>query len=146
MFRTSDGAGVAKLCLCGYTPRPPRKEIEKTSLGSVHTVPWEHFPDVIQAVRELKRAGVAICVLEQTTGSVPYHSIPHPRFPVCLAVGNEITGVSHSVIAEADFAIEIPMHGMKHSLNAAVAYGIGIYELVRLWKEQGVTAGDRTPG
>jgi tRNA G18 (ribose-2'-O)-methylase SpoU len=54
-------------------------------------------------------------------------------FPVCLVVGNEITGVSTPVIAAADRAIEIPMYGMKQSLNAAVAYGIALFELARIW-------------
>ncbi|HXX65426.1 MAG TPA: TrmH family RNA methyltransferase, partial [Bacteroidota bacterium] len=34
IFRTSDGARIHKLYLCGYTPTPPRKEIQKTALGA----------------------------------------------------------------------------------------------------------------
>jgi tRNA G18 (ribose-2'-O)-methylase SpoU len=49
-------------------------------------------------------------------------------------VGNELTGITPAVIGAADLAIEIPMHGTKQSLNAAVAYGIAVFELVRLWK------------
>ena len=72
-------------------------------------------------------------MLEQTTGSKPYYTITKHDFPICLVVGNEITGVSSNVIDAADMAIEIPMHGTKQSLNAAVAYGIAIFELVRIW-------------
>ena len=39
IFRTSDGALIEKLYLTGYTGHPPRKEIDKTSLGSVDSVP-----------------------------------------------------------------------------------------------------------
>jgi tRNA G18 (ribose-2'-O)-methylase SpoU len=54
-------------------------------------------------------------------------------------VGNEITGVSPAVIAAADMAIDIPMYGAKQSLNAAVAYGIALFDLVRIWKSGGST-------
>ena len=33
IFRTSDGAGVAKVYLTGYTPAPPHPVISKTALG-----------------------------------------------------------------------------------------------------------------
>src|SRR5207248_574384 len=45
IFRSSDGVRIAKLFLCGYTPFPPRKEIEKTALGATSTVPWEYHKD-----------------------------------------------------------------------------------------------------
>jgi tRNA G18 (ribose-2'-O)-methylase SpoU len=134
MFRTSDGALIRKLYLSGYTPRPPRKEIEKTALGSTKSVAWEYFADPLSAVAAIKSIGARLCVLEQTTESIPYHQVQKSAFPICLVVGNEITGVSPNVIAAADMAIEIPMYGTKQSLNAAVAYGIALFELVRIWK------------
>lgn len=134
MFRTSDGALIRKMYLTGYTPRPPRKEIEKTALGATQSVPWESFAEPMDAVNTLKAAGVRICVLEHTTQSRPYVAVSRTEFPVCLVVGNEITGVSPTVVAAADLAIEIPMYGTKQSLNAAVAYGIALYELVRIWR------------
>jgi 23S rRNA (guanosine2251-2'-O)-methyltransferase len=136
MFRTSDGAGVQLLYLCGYTPRPPRKEIEKTALGATETVPWKYFPDSRDAIVAAKATGAKVCVLEHTTESVPYTALRAADFPVCLVVGNELTGVSPQVIASADFAIDIPMYGIKQSLNAAVAYGIAVFELVRIWQNR----------
>jgi len=135
IFRTSDGARITKLFLCGYTPHPPRKEIEKTALGATTTVPWEYMKDPLQAIEQLKSDGVRICVLEQTDHSIPYYSLHREQFPLCLVIGNEITGVSKNIIAKADLAIEIPMFGMKHSLNAAVAYGIAVFEFVRISKK-----------
>ena len=43
IFRTSDAVKLNKLYLTGYTGFPPRREIEKTALGSTESVPWEHF-------------------------------------------------------------------------------------------------------
>jgi len=142
IFRTSDGALVQGLYLCGYTPHPPRKEIEKTALGTTLTVPWKYFRDPLEAVQEARSRGARICVLELTTGSVPYYTARRSDFPLCLVVGNEIMGVSPSLVAQADMAIEIPMYGTKQSLNAAVAYGIALFELLRIWRssDQPVTS------
>jgi tRNA G18 (ribose-2'-O)-methylase SpoU len=132
IFRTSDGVRLAGLFLCGYTPHPPRKEIEKTALGATTTVPWTYVRDATEAVAGLKSRGVRICVLEHTDRSMPYHTIRREDFPLCLVVGNELTGVSPELIAQADCAVEIPMIGMKQSLNAAVAYGIAVFEFMRI--------------
>ena len=135
IFRTSDGALVRRLYLTGYTPRPPRKEIQKTALGATESVPWEHFPKPLEALEAARSEGVKICILEHTTTSIPYYRIRRADFPICLVVGNEITGISREIIEAADMAIEIPMYGMKQSLNAAVAYGIGVFDLVRIWND-----------
>jgi tRNA G18 (ribose-2'-O)-methylase SpoU len=132
IFRTSDGALVRKLYLCGYTPLPPRKEIDKTALGATETVPWEHHRDPLAAVARARAEGARIIVLEQAEGAVSHTSLTPADFPLCLVVGNELTGVSPALLAAADAALEIPMLGAKHSLNAAVAYGIAIYECLRV--------------
>jgi len=132
IFRTSDGARIEKILLTGFTPYPPRKEIEKTALGAVNTVPWEYHKDPLVPIAELKSKGIRICTLEHTDKSIPYYSLDKSVFPLCLVVGNEITGIRKEIIAEADFAVDIPMFGMKQSLNAAVAYGIAVFEFVKI--------------
>ncbi|MDI6767475.1 MAG: RNA methyltransferase [Bacteroidota bacterium] len=134
IFRTADGARLTKLFLSGYTPYPPRKEIEKTALGATTTVPWEYHHDPLPVIHHLKSQGVRICVLEHTDKSLPYHSLTKDDFPLCIIVGNEITGVSKDLMLHSDMAIDIPMYGMKQSLNAAVAFGIAIFDCVRIFK------------
>lgn len=134
MFRTSDGAMIRHLYLCGYTPAPPRKEIAKTALGAVDSIPWSHHRDPLEAIALARQAGMKICVLEHTDKSMPTYALTPADFPLCLVVGNELTGVSAPVIAAADCAVEIPLYGVKHSLNAAVAYGIALFEMVRILK------------
>lgn len=134
IFRTSDGALIQKLILTGYTPRPPRKEIEKTALGATKSIPWEYVASPHAALDALRSDGYRICCLELTTGSIPYFSVRKNDFPLCLIVGNEITGVSKELIAQCDLGFEIPMFGAKQSLNVAVAYGIAVFELSRIWR------------
>jgi 23S rRNA (guanosine2251-2'-O)-methyltransferase len=133
-FRTADAMLLERLVLTGYTPAPPRSEIAKTALGATETVPWEHESDVIAAVRRLRDEGVAVYALEITEGSTPIDAVPALRFPAALVVGNEIAGVSQAVLEHCDGALEIPMYGVKHSLNVAVAFGIGVWELVRAYR------------
>jgi tRNA G18 (ribose-2'-O)-methylase SpoU len=54
-------------------------------------------------------------------------------FPICLVVGNEITGVSQEILDMCDFSIEIPQFGIKQSLNVAVAYGVTIFEMRKIF-------------
>jgi 23S rRNA (guanosine2251-2'-O)-methyltransferase len=146
IFRTSDGARIQELILTGFTPHPPRKEISKTALGAVDTVPWSYVKDPLEAVARLKREGVKICLVEQTDGSRPHTSVQPEEFPLCLLIGNELTGISSELVETADMAIEIPMFGAKQSLNAAVAYGIAVFEMIRILQQGPATSSHRTPG
>ncbi|NOZ60603.1 MAG: RNA methyltransferase [Calditrichaeota bacterium] len=130
IFRTSDAAGAEKLYLCGITGTPPRAEIQKAALGSEKSVPWEYVPFAEQAVRALKAQGYQIVALEHTDAPLDFSRVEY-NFPLCLVIGHEITGVSDEVIALADLAVEIPMFGIKQSLNVSVAYGVAIYEIVK---------------
>lgn len=140
IFRTSDGAMIEKLYLCGYTPYPPsttlqsgKKEILKTALGSTESVEWEYAKDPKEVILKLKKKGIKICALELTDNSIPYYKVKKENFPLCVLVGNEITGVSQELIDLCDFSIEIPQYGIKQSLNVAVAYGVMIFELRKVF-------------
>ncbi len=136
MFRTADALHVARLYLCGYTGFPPRREITKTALGAEHTVPWEKHADAVELARNLQAKGMQVVVLEQTDDAVDFWEAP-VRFPVCFVVGNEVTGVSEELVALADLCLELPMAGIKQSLNVATAFGVVGYELARRWRYGG---------
>jgi tRNA G18 (ribose-2'-O)-methylase SpoU len=51
----------------------------------------------------------------------------HP--PLCLAVGNEVAGLSAETLGVYDVVCDLPMRGVKGSLNVAVAFGIAAYQL-----------------
>jgi tRNA G18 (ribose-2'-O)-methylase SpoU len=133
IFRTSDGAMVEKLYLCGYTPHPPKKEILKTALGAIDSVSWEYINNPKEVILKLKEQRVKICALELTESSFEYYKVEESSFPLCLVVGNEITGVSQDLLNLCDLSIEIPQYGIKQSLNVAVAYGIAIFELRKIF-------------
>jgi 23S rRNA (guanosine2251-2'-O)-methyltransferase len=132
IFRSCDAALVEKLYLCGFTPHPPRKEIEKTALGAVDSVPWEYAWDIGEVIAHVRSRGLRVAALEHTTHSTSCFALTPADFPLAVIVGNEITGLSPAAIAACDSAIEIPMFGVKQSLNVAVATGILLFECVRV--------------
>lgn len=129
IFRTADGAGLQKLFLCGITGCPPNNEIHKTALGAEENIEWEYVQNPVDAVLSLKDRGVKIVILEHTHQSQHFQKAVF-EFPACLVVGHEHHGVSEEIVKLADQAIEIPMFGLKGSLNVGVAFGIAIYQMV----------------
>jgi tRNA G18 (ribose-2'-O)-methylase SpoU len=136
IFRTSDGAMIEKLYLCGYTPHPPKKEILKTALGATESIKWEYVKDTKEVLNQLKKDGIKIFALELTDSSLPYYELNNDIFPICLVVGNEISGISQELLDLCDYAIEIPQYGIKQSLNVAVAYGVSIFRLRELFDKK----------
>lgn len=134
MFRTSDGLMLEKIYLCGMTGIPPRREIEKTSLGANETVPWEYKKKAVEAVRGLKEKGYQIIALELTDPPIHYAKTDF-KFPAALVVGHEINGVSDEVMEEVDLSISIPMLGRANSLNVATAYGIAAYQMLYKYQQ-----------
>jgi tRNA G18 (ribose-2'-O)-methylase SpoU len=137
IFRTADAGLAQNLLLSGYTPYPPRKEIAKTALGAVDSVPWQFVGqstnDAVRAVQQLKAAGTTVLALELTTHGRSLYDLTAKDFPLCLVLGNEISGVEEELLRECNGAMEIPMYGVKHSLNVSVAAGIALFEAVRRW-------------
>ena len=132
VFRTADGFLLHSVILCGYTPQPPHRDIQKTALGATESVDWLYYSTTQEAIAELRSEGFTIWVVEQVDKSIPLDKLNN-RVPSKLAVvfGNEVSGVDDQVIAQADAAIEIPQAGMKHSLNISVAAGIVLWELFK---------------
>lgn len=133
IFRTSDGARIEALFTCGYTPHPPRKEIEKTALDATRTVPHRHFKHVTEAITAAKELGFRPVALELTDESRSVFDLTAADFPMALVIGNEITGVSDEALTMCESSLVIPMLGAKHSLNVGVAYGVALYECVRVF-------------
>lgn len=136
IFRTADAAGVKKIFLCGVTPTPLdrfgklRPEFVKVSLGAERSVGWEKVRSTATLLKKLRHDGWKIFAIEQAKRSVPYHKMRlAKRAKIALVLGNEVKGLTSSVMRLADRILEIPMHGTKESLNVAVAFGIAAYRI-----------------
>jgi tRNA G18 (ribose-2'-O)-methylase SpoU len=92
-------------------------------------VSWQHYINPVDAINILKSNDVQILALEHTTKSKRYDMFSY-TFPVCVMFGNEVDGLTEELINYADSAIEIPMYGIKQSLNISVSYGIVMYHIL----------------
>lgn len=134
-FRNADAFGIDELWLSGFSPTPPRPEITKTAIGAEEHVKWKKVDNEIEQIHQLKSRGYKILALEQTENSIPIHEYDISGDPVCLILGNEVTGVDEDLLPEIDAAVEIPQFGMKHSLNVSVASGVALYAFYEKFNE-----------
>lgn len=131
VFRTADAFLINGICLCGFTPQPPHRDIHKTALGATDSVDWMYYEETADAVRALKEQGYKVYAIEQTEGSIPLNQFEKNNEPIAFVFGNEVDGVDQTVIELCDGVIEIPQWGMKHSLNISVAAAVVLWEFVR---------------
>lgn len=125
VFRTSDAFLIEKIYLCGITGKPPHRDIEKTALGATESVDWLYHESGPDLVKQLKEEGWIILALEQAESSVFLSDFkPEKNLKYACVLGNEVFGVNDEIISQADYVIEIPQFGTKHSLNVAVSAGI----------------------
>ena len=84
---------------------------------------------LINAIDKLKKNGFWV-VGTSLENSVDYRMIDYGG-KVALIIGNEGSGISSLVEKKCDYLAKIPMYGTTNSLNASVAAGIMIYEVIR---------------
>ena len=134
IFRTADTLGAQKIWLCGYTPTPHQLQVEKAALGATLVVEWEMLPfeDVIA---KLKMLNFQIIGLETAAHSISLSSPFAEKKSTALLFGNERFGLDAEQLSLCDEVRKIEMHGIKNSLNVAVAAAIAGYEWRRQWDE-----------
>jgi len=132
VFRTADGFGITKIYLCGITCQTSNRELQKTALGAEESIPSEYAENTEYVVNKLKEEGFSIFSLEQTKSSVSLTDIKFEKEKNhALILGNEVEGVSESILKLSDLHIEIPQIGTKHSLNVSNAASIVMWEFYK---------------
>ncbi|MDZ7806875.1 MAG: RNA methyltransferase [Gracilimonas sp.] len=135
IFRSADAFGIADIILAGYTPTPPRPEINKTAIGAEEFVAWKYADDPIETLQKLKKQGYYIIGLEQTDKSTDlpdFDAKIHEN--LCIVLGSEVSGIDDELLPHVDEFVSIPQYGRKHSLNVSVAAGVVLYAMLeKLW-------------
>jgi 23S rRNA (guanosine2251-2'-O)-methyltransferase len=134
IFRTSDALGVNKIFLCGCTPTPKdrfgreRKDLAKVALGAEKSIEWEYFKTTEEAVKKLKKEKFQIIALEQSENSIDYKKVK-TKNKAAIILGEEVHGLNKNVLDLADVVMEIPMRGIKESLNVSVSFGVAAFRI-----------------
>jgi len=131
-FRTADAFALEEVVLCGITAKPPHREILKSAIGATDSVSWSYHEEVQDALVDLKQRGYLCIGVEQTSESIPLQEYDCPDQPLALFFGNEVAGISDSIITSLHECIEVPQFGTKHSLNVSVCLGIVVWHVLAL--------------
>ena len=100
----------------------------KTSAGAVEYMPVVRVSNLTETLKTLKKRGVWVYGMDMD-GSDWCHT--DLSGPIALVVGSEGHGMSRLVKEQCDGIVSVPMRGKINSLNASVACGIMVYEVVR---------------
>ena len=142
LLRTTEGLGVWKVFLTGYTPYPLEsndkrlphlaqkidKQINKTALDAQHSIKWQHSVEIEPIIKNLKENGYTVAALEQTDSSLLLADFKPPN-KIALIVGREVEGLETEIIKLSDTQLEIPMQGKKESFNVVQAAAMALYTL-----------------
>lgn len=129
IIRTCEAAGVDGIVLPKNRQVQITSTVMKTSVGTLDDVKIASVTNLVNAINVLKENGYWI-VGSALENSVDYRSIDYSG-KIALVIGNEGSGISNLVEKSCDFIAKIPMYGKTNSLNASVAAGIMIYEVIR---------------
>lgn len=103
--------------------------VSRTSVGAVEFVPVARVTNLAQTIDELKSRGVWVVGTDvQAEGMVSELDL---TMPLAIVIGNEHKGISRLVRERCDLLGKLPMFGRINSLNASVAAGVIMYEVVR---------------
>ncbi len=127
IFRSAAALGIDAVLLTPSSCDPLNRRAVRVSMGSVFLVPWTWLEMPIPSLHEY---GFRTAALALSDNSV---SIDHPALKeeprLALILGTEGDGLSHQVIAEADYVVRIPMSHEVDSLNVAAASAVAFWEL-----------------
>ncbi len=130
VIRTCEAAGVKGIIIPKNRQVGVNATVMKTSVGTLLNVKVAMVTNLVDAIKRLKEEGFWVVGTTLSSDSVDYRSIDY-NGKIALVIGNEANGISNIVEKNCDFLAKIPMYGTTNSLNASVAFGIMIYEVIR---------------
>ncbi len=129
IIRTADAAGFDGVLLSVQCADPYSPKVLRATMGSVFHLPIAVTDDLPGALLSMKKEGMSV-ISSQLDGE-PFYSASGLNDRFCLVIGSEGNGVSAPVRELATHRLMLPMRGRAESLNAAVAAGIMMYELMK---------------
>ena len=128
IIRTCECAGVDGIIYKKHNSVKLNDTVAKVASGALEYVKVSEVTNIVSTLKELKDKGYWIV---GTDGSAKdsYNKIDYNMNTV-LVIGSEGEGISRLVKEECDFIVKMPMFGKINSLNASVAAGIMIYNIL----------------
>ena len=128
IVRTVEASGIDGIILPINRSVSVNETVMKTSVGALYNTKICQVTNLTNAIKYLKKSGFWIYGADME--GEDFHRVSFaPKS--CLIIGNEGKGLSHIIEESCDYIVSIPMYGKVNSLNASVAAGILIYEMVK---------------
>ena len=128
IIRTAETAGADGITIPKRRSASLNATVAKTSAGAISYVPVARVSNLASCIDTLKENGVWIY---GTDASGSDYCQTDFTGSMALVIGSEGFGISHLIQKKCDFMVKLPMYGNINSLNASVASGIFMYEVVR---------------
>ena len=129
MIRTSAAAQAGAVFLSPGCADPYSPKVLRSTAGAVFHIKLAEAREPVRFIEQLKKNGFQV-IAAQPGASVRYWE-PDYRRPLVLMIGNESDGLAPQLLTAADIAVSVPQPGLPTSLNAAVAAGIILYEIIK---------------
>lgn len=128
IIRTCEAAGIKGIIIPKDRSVDINGTVMKTSVGALEFVKVAKVTNVVNTMEFLKKKGYWIVGTDME--GEDYKTLSYEG-KIVLIISNEGKGISRIVKEHCDYIAKIPMYGNINSLNASVAAGIMIYEMVR---------------
>lgn len=128
VIRSAEACGVDAVFISSRHAVGLTQAVAKTAAGACEYVPVVKMGNITQTIKKLKDEGFWIASADMD-GTPAFQA--DLKGPLVLVIGGEHEGVSRLVRENSDYIISLPMRGHIDSLNASVAAGILMYEVVR---------------
>lgn len=128
IIRTCDCAGVDGIIYKTHNSVKVNDTVAKVACGALEYVKIAEVTNLVNTIKDLKKKGYWIVGTDASAKDL-YTQIKYDM-NVALIIGSEGEGISRLVNQECDFMIKLPMNGHVTSLNASVAAGILIYNII----------------
>jgi 23S rRNA (guanosine2251-2'-O)-methyltransferase len=129
ILRTADAVGAHGVVIPKHRTVGLTTTVAKTSAGAVEYVPVARVSNLVQALEQLKEAGLWVVGADQEAEED--YTSARLSGPLAVVVGGEGKGLSRLSKEKCDFLVRLPMRGHINSLNAGVAAAILLYEVTR---------------
>lgn len=130
LVRSAEGAGCHGVVVAKDRACPVTSVVEKAAAGALAHLPLCQVTNLARTLEEFKRAGVWCYGLAGETAAKDLFAVSLTG-PLALVVGSEGSGLRPNIRKHCDALLAIPMGGHLSSLNASVAAGVALFEIVR---------------
>lgn len=137
ILRTAECTGVHGVIIPKRRSAAVTATVSKTSAGAVEYVPVARVTNLVQTMEQLKKAGVWLVGTDVAATEEIYGGGNIFTGPVAVVIGNENKGMGRLVRETCDVLLKLPMSGQLNSLNASVAAGVVMYEVLRRRRGEG---------